>query len=54
MEILEKYRIKGEELDAIEAEKKTTTDLEKKQKELEDQTLTFDERRAILEEQNRS
>jgi hypothetical protein len=51
-DILEKYKIKGEELDAIEAEKKTTTDLEKKQKELEDQTLTFDERRAILAEQN--
>ncbi len=51
-EILEKYRIKGEELDAIEAEKKTTTDLEKKQKELENQTLSFDERRAILDEQN--
>jgi len=50
-DILEKYRIKGEELDAIEAEKKTQTDLEKKQKELEDQTLSFDERRAILEEQ---
>jgi hypothetical protein len=52
LEILEKYRIKGEELDAIEAEKKTQTDIEKKQKELEDQTLTFDERRAILDEQN--
>jgi hypothetical protein len=52
LEILEKYRIKGEELDAIEAEKKTQTDLEKKQKELEDQTLTFEERRAILDEQN--
>lgn len=51
-DILEKYRIKGEELDAIEAEKKTTTDLEKKQKELEDQTLTFEERRTILNEQN--
>lgn len=51
-DILEKYKIKGEELDAIEAEKKTTTDLEKKQKELEDQTLSFDERRAILDEQN--
>lgn len=51
-DILEKYRIKGEELDAIEAEKKTTTDIEKKQKELEDQTLSFDERRAILDEQN--
>ena len=51
-DILEKYRIKGEELDAIEAEKKTTTDIEKKQKELEDQTLSFDERRAILAEQN--
>jgi hypothetical protein len=52
LDILEKYRIKGEELDAIEAEKKTQTDIEKKQKELEDQTLTFDERRAILDEQN--
>jgi hypothetical protein len=51
-DILEKYKIKGEELDAIEAEKKTTTDLEKKQKELEDQTLTFEERRTILNEQN--
>lgn len=51
-DILEKYRIKGEELDAIEAEKKTTTDIEKKQKELEDQTLSFDERRAILDEQS--
>ena len=52
-DILEKYKIKGEELDAIEAEKRTTTELEKKQKELEDQTLTFDERRAILDEQNK-
>jgi len=52
LEILEKYRIKGEELNAIEAEKKTTTDIEKKQKELENQTLSFDERRAILDEQN--
>jgi hypothetical protein len=52
LDILEKYRIKGEELDAIEAEKKTTKELEDKQKELEDQTLTFDERRAILDEQN--
>ena len=52
LEIIEKYRIKGEELDAIEAEKKTTTDLEKKQKELENQTLSFDERRAILDQQN--
>ena len=51
-DILEKYRIKGEELDAIEAEKKTTKELEDKQKELEDQTLTFEERRAILDEQN--
>lgn len=51
-DILEKYRIKGEELDAIEAEKKTTKELENKQKELEDQTLSFDERRAILDEQN--
>jgi len=51
-DILEKYRIKGEELDAIEAEKKTTTDLEKKQKELENQTLSFEERRAILDEQS--
>lgn len=52
LEIIEKYRIKGAELDAIEAEKKTTTDLEKKQKELENQTLSFDERRAILDQQN--
>jgi hypothetical protein len=51
-DILEKYRIKGEELDAIEAEKKTTKEIEDKQKELEDQTLTFEERRAILDEQN--
>ena len=51
-DILEKYRIKGEELDVIEAEKKTQTDLEKKQKELENTALTFDERRAILDEQN--
>ena len=51
-DILEKYRIKGEELDVIEAEKKTTTDLEKKQKELENQNLSFEERRAILDEQN--
>lgn len=51
-DILEKYRIKGEELDAIEAEKRTTTEIEKKQKELEDQTLSFEERRAILDEQN--
>ena len=51
-DILEKYRIKGEELDAIEAEKKTTKELEDKQKELEDQTLTFEERRTILDEQN--
>jgi hypothetical protein len=51
-DILEKYKIKGEELDAIEAEKKTTKEIEDKQKELEDQTLSFDERRAILDEQN--
>jgi hypothetical protein len=51
-DILEKYKIKGEELDAIEAEKKTTKELEDKQKELEDQTLTFEERRTILDEQN--
>lgn len=53
LEILEKYKIKEEELATIEAEKKTTKDLEKKQKELENQTLSFDERRAILEEQSK-
>lgn len=51
-DILEKYRIKGEELDVIEAEKKTTKELEDKQKELENQTLTFDERRKLLDEQS--
>jgi hypothetical protein len=51
-DILEKYRIKGEELDAIEAEKKTTKELEDKQKEYENTALSFDERRAILDEQN--
>jgi len=51
-DILEKYKIKGEELDAIEAEKKTTKELEDKQKEYENTALTFEERRAILDEQN--
>lgn len=50
-EILEKYKIKGEEIDAIELENKTTKELEDKQKEYEDQTLNFEERRAILDEQ---
>lgn len=52
-EIIDKYKILGKELDAKEAEEKTTKDLEDKQKEFEDQTLTFEERRQLLDEQSK-
>lgn len=50
-EIIDKYKILGKELDAKEAEEKTTKDLENKQKEFENQTLTFEERKQLLDEQ---
>jgi len=51
-EIIEKYKILGDELDQKEAEEKTTKDLEKNQKELEDQALSFEERKTLLDEQS--
>lgn len=52
-EIIDKYKILGKELDAKEAEEKTTKDLENKQKEFENQTLTFEERKQLLDEQSK-
>jgi chromosome segregation ATPase len=53
LEILEKYKILGKELDQKDAEEITQKELEDKEKEFENQSLSFEERRELLDEQSK-